>query len=134
MTSSNTWPRVETLADLDQLDVAEMYEGWLDGGGDVPEPRPGGNRSRSYWHGWRNAMMTKGLIENDDIHRRLVAALFARERARKGLPPGAPVDLMGLMPPPDEVLRMFKHVGMSDEFLTDIKKMLDNRTPEKGNT
>ena len=43
---------VRTLADLDSLSHEEIYEGYRDGLGG--EPEPGNNRSRSYWHGWRN--------------------------------------------------------------------------------
>jgi hypothetical protein len=43
---------VTDLTDLDGLDSAEMVEGYLDGFNGEPEPL--GNRSRAYWHGWRN--------------------------------------------------------------------------------
>jgi hypothetical protein len=39
-------------AELDALDPEEMQEGYRDGrAGDA---EPGDNRSKSYWHGWRN--------------------------------------------------------------------------------
>jgi hypothetical protein len=44
--------KVRTVADLATLDEAEMLEGYLDGF--AREREPGDNRSRSYWHGWRN--------------------------------------------------------------------------------
>ncbi len=43
---------VRTVADLKTLDEDEMLEGFLDGF--AGEPEPGDNRSRSYWHGWKN--------------------------------------------------------------------------------
>lgn len=43
---------VGTLDDLARLDAEEIRLGYMDGRGDGPEP--GHNRSRSYWHGWRN--------------------------------------------------------------------------------
>ena len=50
---------VATLADLETLDEAEIIEGFRDGYEGWP---CGENRSRSYWHGWRNAMIDKGRI------------------------------------------------------------------------
>lgn len=46
---SNAQP-VRTAADLDTLDDAEIVEGYHDGR--TGEPEPGGDRSRSFWHGW----------------------------------------------------------------------------------
>ncbi len=43
---------VTTVSELNTLDTHEMIDGYcagLDG-----EPEPGNNRSKSYWHGWRN--------------------------------------------------------------------------------
>lgn len=48
---------VTTIADLDQLDMVEMTQGYRDGTNGDDEP--GGNRSRSYWHGWRNGRTDK---------------------------------------------------------------------------
>ena len=49
---------VTTLEDLRRLDEAEVLEGYLDGFDG--ESEPGGNRSRSYWHGWRNGQVDGG--------------------------------------------------------------------------
>ena len=57
---------VVDLADLDALDETEMVEGYMDGF--TGEPEPMGNRSRSYWHGWRNGAV-------DGHHRKLDAAM-----------------------------------------------------------
>ena len=54
---------VSTLEDLATLDDDEVLEGYRDGLAN--EPEPGGNRSRSYWHGWRNGMADKGRIPSD---------------------------------------------------------------------
>lgn len=43
---------VTTVAELDTLDDDEILEGYLDGFSG--EPEPGDNRSKAYWHGWRN--------------------------------------------------------------------------------
>ena len=56
------WIPVETVADLDTLDEAEIIEGYHDGREGFP---CGENRSRSYWHGWRNGMADSGRIKID---------------------------------------------------------------------
>jgi len=44
---------VERLCDLARLDGGDIAEGYLDG--NKPDAwEPGNNRSRAYWHGWRN--------------------------------------------------------------------------------
>lgn len=43
---------VTTVAELEALDGDEILEGYRDGLNG--EPEPGGNRSKAYWHGWRN--------------------------------------------------------------------------------
>jgi len=43
---------VSTVAELASLDEKEMLDGYRDGFDGDPEP--GDNRSKSYWHGWRN--------------------------------------------------------------------------------
>lgn len=72
---------IATLAELDALEHAEVQEGFFDGLAGGPEP--GGNRSRSYWHGWRVGMMDAGRLEIDATHRKLVAQYVARERAHR---------------------------------------------------
>jgi len=54
---------VWTVADLETLDDAEIIEGYHDGRAN--EPEPGNNRSRSYWHGWRNGMADGGHRKGD---------------------------------------------------------------------
>jgi len=54
---------VMTVADFRQLDDGEILEGYFDGfHGD---PAPGSDRSRSYWHGWRNGRVDAGLADPD---------------------------------------------------------------------
>lgn len=48
---------VRTYAELLTLDSDEIAEGFLDGYSG--EPEPGDNRSKAYWHGWRNAWLDK---------------------------------------------------------------------------
>lgn len=61
---------VETQADLATLDGDEVVEGYRDGL--RGEPEPGNNRSRAYWHGWRNGMTDSGRRQGDAAQRRLV--------------------------------------------------------------
>ncbi len=49
---------VSTLEDLASLDDDEILEGYRDGMFD--DVTCGGNRSRSYWHGWSNAQRDRG--------------------------------------------------------------------------
>ncbi len=69
---------VRTLADLDTLDHTEIVEGYMSAARGDPEPGP--NRGRSYWHGWRNAMIDMGVIEIDDA-----AHALAHEVAPSGV-------------------------------------------------
>lgn len=53
---------VSTMAALETLDDTEIHEGYRDGFDGEP---CGDNRSRSYWHGWRNGMIDKGRLQPD---------------------------------------------------------------------
>lgn len=53
---------VRDCADLATIDEAEILEGYWDGRTNEP---CGGNRSRSYWHGWRNGMMDAHHLKGD---------------------------------------------------------------------
>lgn len=68
---------VATMLDLSTLDEAEIVEGYRDGfaGWDC-----GNNRSRSYWHGWRNAQSDRGKTKPDDAQANLVREYLARPR------------------------------------------------------
>ncbi len=66
---------VRTVAELDSLDDAEIAEGYHDGR--AGEPEPGGNRSKSYWHGWRNGRVDGGRAEPDAAMRELVRDVLA---------------------------------------------------------
>jgi hypothetical protein len=44
---------VTTAEELDAFDQDEVIEGYMDGLRD-PIHEPGDNRSKAYWHGWRN--------------------------------------------------------------------------------
>ena len=69
---------VTTLAELETLDIAEIVEGYRDGMSGDPEP--GGNRSKGYWHGWRNGRVDGGHAEPDEA----MSALIRDMRAKNG--------------------------------------------------
>lgn len=54
---------VATKIDLDLLDNDEIVDGYR--AGFRGENAPGSDKSRSYWHGWRNAMVDRGLADPD---------------------------------------------------------------------
>lgn len=60
---------VSTVEELKNLDEKEMVEGYCDGLKNEPAPR--GNRSKSYFHGWRNGMIDKGHIKSDHASQQL---------------------------------------------------------------
>ena len=53
---------VTTLEELNSLDDKEVIEGYFDGFEDWP---CGDNRSRAYWHGWRNGRVDGGHAQPD---------------------------------------------------------------------
>ena len=67
-----------TVEDLQLLDVDKILEGYRDGS--RGEPEPGNNRSRSYWHGWRNGIADTKRMEADES-----MSLLARDVVKKGL-------------------------------------------------
>lgn len=69
---------VLTLADLDTLDAAQIVEGYR--AGRDGDPEPGNNRSRAFWHGWRNGRVDGGHDTPDDAQRALAAAYVAKAR------------------------------------------------------
>lgn len=60
---------------LDDLDDAEVIEGYFDGREN--EPEPGDNRSFSYWHGWRNGMADGRHRKHDYAQRALANDVIA---------------------------------------------------------
>ena len=69
---------VTTLEDLRSLDQAEMVEGYRDGF--RGEPEPGNNRSRSYWHGWRNGAVDGKHRDGDWAQYELARAVVASQQ------------------------------------------------------
>lgn len=70
---------VRTVVELNMLDQDEITEGYRDGRDG--EPEPGNNRSRSYWHGWRNGAADGRHRENDDAQRELARDCLRHARA-----------------------------------------------------
>lgn len=70
--SDDTFSEVEHFKD----DCVAGYRAGLDG-----TPEPGSDKSKSYWHGWRNGMMDKGRLPIDEAARNLVAEVVRRQRA-----------------------------------------------------
>lgn len=67
---------VRELYVLDEDDCMAGYLAGLDG-----SPEPGSDKSKSYWHGWRNGMMDKGRLPIDEPARNLAAEFVRRQRA-----------------------------------------------------
>lgn len=70
---------VTTLAELDQLDGAEVIEGYMDAKDGITVV--GDNRSKSYWHGWRNGMADSGQMPIDEAQRKLAHEVVKSWRA-----------------------------------------------------
>ncbi len=54
---------IETLDELLRLDDREILEGFVSGLKN--ESHPGSDKSKSFWHGWRNGMVEAGHAEMD---------------------------------------------------------------------
>lgn len=70
---------VSTVAELELLDQDDILAGYraaLDGAAE-----PGSDKSRGYWHGWRNGAADKGRIPFDQAMHSLVGEFVRRQRA-----------------------------------------------------
>ncbi len=67
---------VETLEDLATLDDREVIEGYWAGKDGWPEP--GNNRTRSYWHGWRNGAVDGKHRKKDAAQAKLASLAYAQ--------------------------------------------------------
>jgi hypothetical protein len=71
---------VRTKADLETLDNDEIVAGYrfgAHGGGE-----PGSDKSRAFWHGWRNSQIDRGAIPVDDASGALIRDLFPNMNPR----------------------------------------------------
>lgn len=73
---------VRTVDDLESLDQTEMLEGYS--AGHAGDPEPGGNRGRSFWHGWRNGMVDAGHLKGNEHQAALAAEFLNKQRVRMG--------------------------------------------------
>lgn len=69
---------VETVEDLNGLDDDEMLEGYMYGLNNDAEP--GSDKSRSFWHGWRNGAVDSKRKEIDGHQMRLAEAICGPSR------------------------------------------------------
>lgn len=70
---------ISSVHDLAHIDDEECVAGYIAGlNGD---PEPGSDKSKSFWHGWRNGMMDTNRLPIDEAARNLVAEVVRRQRA-----------------------------------------------------
>jgi hypothetical protein len=70
---------ISSANELDLVDDAECLDGYLAGLKGTPEP--GSDKSKSFWHGWRNGMIDKGRLPSDYAAQRLATEVIRRQRA-----------------------------------------------------
>lgn len=70
---------ISAARELSVLDESECLEGYL--AGLNCEPEPGSDKSKSYWHGWRNGAMDSGRLPIDQAARNLAEEVVRRQRA-----------------------------------------------------
>lgn len=73
---------VRTCQDLETLNDAEVLEGYWEGRQNGP---CGDNRSRSFWHGWRNGMIDGHHMQKDDAASALAREFVAHKREARGV-------------------------------------------------
>lgn len=66
------YEKVRTKSDLESLDESEIIEGYRDAFDGL---LCGNNRSRSYWHGWRNGYSDKNHIQPDNAQMQLASEI-----------------------------------------------------------
>jgi len=66
---------VTTVDEVLALDTDDVIAGYFDGR--AGDNEPGDNRSKSYWHGWRNGRVDGGHDEKD-----MAMAILARRAAQ----------------------------------------------------
>lgn len=71
---------VTTVSDLAQLDAEDVGAGYM--AGLEGDPEPGSDKSRSFWHGYRNGMCDSGRRSVDDAQRQLVRAVVVADPMR----------------------------------------------------
>ena len=72
---------VSTVAELSLLDEQEMVAGYLSGLDGSAEP--GSDKSKAFWHGWRNGMSDNGFALLDHYQHSLAAEIGKPARIMK---------------------------------------------------
>lgn len=70
---------LRTIEEVDLLDMDDCLDGYRYGFAGGAEP--GSDKSKSFWHGWRNGKMDRGDIPHDDASGQLARAYVNRQRA-----------------------------------------------------
>lgn len=71
--------KVSSINDLKNLDDSEMIAGYFSG--TKGEKEPGSNKSKSFWHGWRNGLVDGGYADKDDEQAELAKQFVRAQRA-----------------------------------------------------
>lgn len=70
---------VSTRQDLLNLDTNDIVDGYWHGF--YGNPEPGSDKSRSFWHGWRNGMVDSKRMEMDCHMRQLAMEICRMQKA-----------------------------------------------------
>lgn len=70
----------KTLEEVEAFPDEELFEGYRDGFRNEYEPN--GNRTRAYWHGWRNGQVDAGWRKSDWYQQELARLYMQRERRK----------------------------------------------------
>ena len=70
---------ISTLEDLNLQDTDELLAGYHAGLENLAEP--GSDKSRAYWHGWRNGRTDRGVTPVDTSQAELARRFVLRQRA-----------------------------------------------------
>lgn len=71
--------KISTLQDLNVQDEADLLAGYRAGLDNAQEP--GSDKSRSFWHGWRNGRVDGGHVRIDADQEKLAKLYVAAQRA-----------------------------------------------------
>ena len=69
---------VSTKKDLCLLDMDDVLAGYRSGLDSDSEP--GSDKSKGFWHGWRNGVSDRGLAPIDEDQRQLAEELYGPQR------------------------------------------------------
>lgn len=67
---------VETLEELDSLNIEDVKRGYVLGLHKAPEPK----ENKALWHGWRNGMIDKKHLQGDEAYYKLARLIINREK------------------------------------------------------